>query len=74
MGRRPGGRELSLLVTRAPRVAALHSDGGVAEVPVERVRVGDRVLVRAGEIVPTDGVVDAEVAVLDEAALRSAGS
>lgn len=62
-------RDLRVLVERAPRVAQRHVDGGVEEVPVEALRPGDRVAVRAGEIVPADGVVHAGEAVLDESAL-----
>ena len=63
-------RELSELVARAPRVAHLRGTGGaIAEVPVEQVVVGDHVLVRAGEVVPVDGVVESAEAVVDEASL-----
>jgi heavy metal translocating P-type ATPase len=62
-------RELRLLIERAPRVALLHENGGVREVPVEQVVVGDRVLVRAGEVIPVDGVVEGTDAVVDESAL-----
>ena len=37
--------------------------------PVERVAVGDDLLVRAGEVIPVDGVITSPVAVLDEAAV-----
>ncbi len=33
------------------------SDGSVVDVPLEELKVGDRVLVRPGEKVPTDGIV-----------------
>ncbi|HEY4993769.1 MAG TPA: HAD-IC family P-type ATPase, partial [Nakamurella sp.] len=61
-------RELSLLVERAPRTARRHVDGGVVEVPVDDVAVGDRLLVGTGEIVPVDGRL-LSTAVLDESAL-----
>jgi heavy metal translocating P-type ATPase len=49
-------RELSLLVSRAPRVARRHTPGvGVVEVPVAEVVPGDRLLVGSGEIVAVDG-------------------
>ena len=62
-------RELRLLVERAPRIAHRHGPDGVEEVAVELLVPGDVVVVRAGEIVPADGVVAAGQAVLDEAAL-----
>jgi heavy metal translocating P-type ATPase len=62
-------RELTALLERAPRVAHRRVDGRVQEVPVEDLRVGDRVLVRAGEVVPVDGVVQDGQAVLDESTL-----
>ena len=41
----------------------------VEEVPVDDVVAGDLVLVRAGEVLPVDGVVESDEAVLDESAL-----
>ena len=61
-------RELSLLVERAPRTARRRVEGGVVEVPVDDVVVGDRLLVGTGEIVPVDGRLLSS-AVLDESAL-----
>jgi heavy metal translocating P-type ATPase len=61
-------RELSLLVQRAPRTARRRSDGGVIEVPVDDVGVGDLLIVGTGEIVPVDGRLRC-TAVLDESAL-----
>jgi len=62
-------RELTKLVERAPRVAHVRVGGAVEEVPVERVAVGDVVVVRAGEVIPVDGIVGAGEAVVDESAL-----
>jgi heavy metal translocating P-type ATPase len=61
-------RELSLLVERAPRSARRVVEGGVREIPVEDVVVGDLLLVGTGEIVPVDGRLRSS-AVLDESAL-----
>src|SRR5436190_17217 len=77
---RPGGRRprasagrprpaLRLLVERAPRVAHRYVDGGLREVEVDELMPGDVVSVRAGEMVPADGVVEADEAALDESAL-----
>ncbi len=62
-------RELQLLVDRAPRSALVHIDDHVVEVAVDDIQVGDRIVVRSGEIVPTDGVVESDRAVVDESAL-----
>src|SRR5450759_2309114 len=60
-------RELSLLVERAPRTARRLVEGGLVEVPVGDVVVGDLLLVGTGEIVPVDGRLRS-AAVLDESA------
>jgi heavy metal translocating P-type ATPase len=63
-------RELTALVSRAPRIAHRLVDGGtVEEVAVDSVAVGDVLVVRAGEIVPADGVVTSREAVVDESAM-----
>jgi heavy metal translocating P-type ATPase len=62
-------RELRLLVDRAPRIANRHRNGAVEQVAVEELEIGDVVVVRAGELVPADGVVEGTSAVVDESAL-----
>jgi heavy metal translocating P-type ATPase len=62
-------RELTLLVDRAPKAANRLAGGAVERIDVERVRVGDRLLVRAGEVIPTDGAVRSAEAIVDESAL-----
>ena len=62
-------RELSALVARAPRVAHRRVGDVVEEVPVEELAPGDLVVVRAGEVVPVDGIVTSAEGVLDESAL-----
>lgn len=62
-------RDLKSLVDRAPRVAHRRTGSAVTDVPVEEVKVDDLIMVRAGEIVPVDGVLISEVAVIDESAL-----
>jgi len=54
----------SLLEMEADTATLVEDDGTEREVPVEEVAVGDRVRVRPGEQIPTDGVVvDGESAV-----------
>ena len=62
-------REMSALLARAPRNANRYEAGRLVQVPVGSLAPGDRLLVRPGEAVPTDGTVISAVAVLDESAL-----
>jgi len=62
-------RNLRTLVDRAPRIAHRHVGSGIEDVPVGAVAVGDALVVRAGEIVPVDGIVTSDIATLDESAL-----
>jgi heavy metal translocating P-type ATPase len=62
-------RELTALIERAPRTAHRRTRDGWEEIPVEAVEVGEVLLVRAGEVLPTDGVIVGERAVLDESSL-----
>ncbi len=62
-------RDLTALVERAPRTALVRRGDDVVELSVDEVEVGERVLVRAGEVIPVDGMVESEEAVVDESAL-----
>src|SRR6478672_2662381 len=61
--------DLRALVDRAPREAHRRADGRIEDVPVASVVVGDQLLVRAGEVVPVDGVITSAAATIDESAL-----
>jgi heavy metal translocating P-type ATPase len=61
--------DLRSLVDRAPRQAHRRIGERIEQVPIEAVAVGDQLLVRAGEIVPVDGVVTSHVATIDESAV-----
>ncbi len=62
-------RELSALLSRAPRVVHRYEGNLLQTRPVEDVAVGDRLLVKPGEVVPVDGLVMDAPATLDESAL-----
>ena len=62
-------RDLAALLERAPRVVHRCEDGDLTSPPIEEVVPGDLLLVKPGEIVPVDGLVEGEPAVLDESAL-----
>ncbi|QHO75770.1 heavy metal translocating P-type ATPase [Bradyrhizobium sp. CCBAU 051011] len=61
--------DLRSLVDRAPRQAHRRIGEEIEQVPIEAVSVGDHLLVRAGEIVPVDGVVSSIAATIDESAI-----
>jgi heavy metal translocating P-type ATPase len=62
-------RELTALVSRAPRTAHVRRGSALVEIPADDVTVGDVVVVRTGEVLPVDGDVSAGEAVIDESAL-----
>jgi len=62
-------RELTALVERAPRSALIRRGDELVEVPIGEVVAGEVVLVRAGEVVPVDGMVESADAIVDESAL-----
>ena len=62
-------RDLKALIDRAPRVAHRTRLGPVDDIPVAEIAVGDAILVRAGEVIPVDGVLSDPDATVDEAAL-----
>ena len=62
-------RELKSLVDRAPRFARRRVGDSFEDAPIDQVLVGDDLLVRAGEIVPVDGLITSSGASLDESAL-----
>ncbi len=60
---------MSELLSRVPRLAVIVTDAGFTDVVIDDILVGDRLLIRNGDVVPVDGHIDAGQAVLNEAAL-----
>ncbi|HVS76833.1 MAG TPA: HAD-IC family P-type ATPase, partial [Steroidobacteraceae bacterium] len=62
-------RELSALISRAPRIAHRLQGDAFLDVPVDQISVGDSLVVKPGEVVPVDGIISSGSAVLDESSL-----
>jgi Cu+-exporting ATPase len=67
--RRAGAALQALLELGAKDVALLDADGSERRVPVEQLQPGDRFVVRPGEKIATDGVVEEGSSAVDEALL-----
>jgi P-type Cu+ transporter len=67
--RRAGAALTALLELGAKDVAVLDADGRERRVPVEQLAVGDRFVVRPGEKVATDGVVEQGTSAVDQSLL-----
>jgi P-type Cu+ transporter len=66
---RAGDALRALLELGAKEAALLGPDGSETLVPVERLQVGDRFLVRPGEKIATDGVVEEGASAVDQSML-----
>ena len=62
-------RTLVSVFDQQPRSVWLEVDGVEVEVPLERVRAGDTVVVQAGQPIPVDGVITRGLASIDQRAL-----
>jgi heavy metal translocating P-type ATPase len=62
-------RELKGLLERVPSQAHRREGDRLVTVPVGEVKPGDLLLVKPGDVIPTDGVLVSEVAILDQSAL-----
>lgn len=61
---------LSALITRAPKLAHVRcdADGTLSDLPIEQVKIGSRILVRSGEVMPLDCIALSNCQ-MDESAL-----
>jgi heavy metal translocating P-type ATPase len=60
---------LNALARRMPSLAHLRQDGGLIDVPVDRIAIGDQVVIFPHEICPVDGTVIEGHGAMDEAYL-----
>lgn len=57
---------LHQIQSSAPSTARIMDIDGEHEIPVEEVRAGDVIIVRAGELLPVDGIITRGIATIDE--------
>ena len=62
-------QEMTALLGRVARTAQAYRGGSLVETAIEVLVPGDRLLIRAGEVVPADGTVESGSALLDESSL-----
>ncbi|WP_223589702.1 heavy metal translocating P-type ATPase [Neobacillus bataviensis] len=62
-------KEISSLMELQPEEALLITDGDEERVPVSQLRVGDHILIKPGERVPSDGIIINGQTNIDEAAI-----
>jgi heavy metal translocating P-type ATPase len=60
---------MSALLAQVPRTVLRVAGSGFEEIPIETVAVGDVLLIRKGDVVPADGALVGEVAMIDQAVL-----
>ncbi len=61
--------EMHALLSRVPRTATRHRDGGLEDIPLDEIAPGDRLLIRQGDVVPVDGTLASDTAFVDTSAL-----
>ncbi|GHP14129.1 cobalt ABC transporter ATP-binding protein [Lentilactobacillus fungorum] len=61
--------ELQSLLENSPQSAHLVQTDQIVEVKIDLVKVGDRLLVKPGEVVPVDGTITEGTTTIDEASL-----
>ena len=63
------GRELKTLLDNSPQTAHRLVNDAVEDVSVDKLQVGDQVIIKPGELVPVDGHIIAGSALFDESSL-----
>ena len=61
--------ELQSLLENSPQSAHLLKDDKMVDVKIDQVTVGDRIVVRPGEVIPVDGTITDGVTSVDESSL-----
>lgn len=66
---RKSRREIEKIAAMHPDHGLVEKDGTLTEVPVDEIEIGDIVLVRPGDIIPSDGIVIGSSTSVDESCL-----
>ncbi|MDR2799123.1 MAG: HAD-IC family P-type ATPase, partial [Bifidobacteriaceae bacterium] len=61
--------ELKLLKKLKPTIAHLKVEENLIDSPLENIKIGDIILIKSGEIIPTEGTIVEGVAVFDESSI-----
>jgi heavy metal translocating P-type ATPase len=61
--------ELTNLMDKAPSIAHIKGNHGLRDVPVDMVKIHDRLMVKPGEVIPIDGIVVFGISNVDEAVI-----
>lgn len=61
--------ELTKLLSLAPTIAHVREGDELMDAPVDQVKIGQRILIKTGEIIPVDGVVTKGASYVDEASI-----
>lgn len=62
-------KELSKLLSRTPLIAHYKEKDTLRDIPIDEVRVGMHILIKAGEVVSVDGIIVEGETTIDESAL-----
>lgn len=62
-------RDISSLMELKPETAVLYTEGQETVVPIEQLSVGDMVIVKPGERIPSDGVVKGGASAVNQASI-----
>lgn len=62
-------KELTKLLSRAPEIAHLKNNTEIQDIEVSKVKIGDTLIVKPGEMVPVDGLVVFGESEVEEAAI-----
>lgn len=66
---RRASRELTRLLSNAPSIAHIKDGQNITDVAAAKVKVGDLIIIKPGEVVPVDGLVTNGRSEVDESAL-----